>query len=363
MASITFVKGTTVTSVWLNETDALVHDIFSAATTDSEARTNLGVAIGSDVQAFDASLLSLAALATAADKFPYTTAADTYAEADLTTAGRALLDDATAAAQATTLGLGTGDSPQFTGIELGAASDTTLTRASAGDVDIEGNAIYRAGGTDVPVADGGTGASTFTDSGVLLGNAAGAIQVTTAGTADEVLTSNGAGVDPTFQTNAALIAIGTPVASTSGTSIDFTSIPSGTKKITISFDGVSTSGTSPLALQIGDSGGVEATGYVGGGVNLLTGNGNSISLATTHYMLVRAVVATGLHGGHVTLVLSNASTNKWAMIGTLLDSVNTVQFSNAGVKSLSAELDRVRITTAGGSDTFDAGEINIQYES
>jgi hypothetical protein len=53
----------------------------------------------------------------------------------------------------------TGSAPQFTTIELGHASDTTLARSGAGDVTIEGNAIYRAGGTDVPLADGGTGAS------------------------------------------------------------------------------------------------------------------------------------------------------------------------------------------------------------
>ncbi len=58
------------------------------------------------------------------------------------------------------LGLGTGDSPQLTGIEVGHATDTTVTRASAGDLAVEGNRIFRVGGTDVPVADGGTGAST-----------------------------------------------------------------------------------------------------------------------------------------------------------------------------------------------------------
>lgn len=58
------------------------------------------------------------------------------------------------------LALDTTDSPQFAGVNIGHASDTTVTRTSAGNIAVEGNAIYRAGGTDVPVADGGTGAST-----------------------------------------------------------------------------------------------------------------------------------------------------------------------------------------------------------
>jgi len=65
----------------------------------------------------------------------------------------------TAAAAATNLGLGTGDSPQFTAVNVGNASDTTITRPSAGDISVEGNIVYRAGGTDVPLTDGGTGAS------------------------------------------------------------------------------------------------------------------------------------------------------------------------------------------------------------
>src|SRR3990167_738532 len=59
----------------------------------------------------------------------------------------------------TSLGLGTGDSPQFTGLEVGNASDSTITRVSAGDLAVEGNTIYRAGGTDVAIADWGTGSS------------------------------------------------------------------------------------------------------------------------------------------------------------------------------------------------------------
>ena len=76
---------------------------------------------------------------------------------------------ASAATAATNLGLGTGDSPQFTAVNIGHASDTTITRTGAGDIAVEGNAVYRAGGTDVPVTDGGTGASTAANARTALG--------------------------------------------------------------------------------------------------------------------------------------------------------------------------------------------------
>ena len=71
----------------------------------STSRTNLGVAIGSDVQAYDAGLQSISGLTTAADKMIYTTASDTYAVTDITSFGRSLLDDADASAVLTTLGI------------------------------------------------------------------------------------------------------------------------------------------------------------------------------------------------------------------------------------------------------------------
>jgi hypothetical protein len=74
----------------------------------------------------------------------------------------------TAGGAATNLGLGTGDSPQFTAVNIG-STDTTVTRTGAGDIAVEGNGIYRAGGTDVPVADGGTGSSTASGARTNLG--------------------------------------------------------------------------------------------------------------------------------------------------------------------------------------------------
>jgi len=154
-----------------------------------------------------------------------------------------------------------------------------------------------------------------------------------------------------------MLVSGTAVASTSGTSIDFTGIPSWIKRISVIFNGVSTSGTSNYLVQIGSSS-VTTTGYISSGTTL-----SAVSLATstsTSGFLIKMDTASG----NLTGVLSvfNISTNTWVASGTMAAPAVTYSLLTNGSLALGAVLDRVRITTVNGTDTFDAGTINIQYE-
>jgi hypothetical protein len=147
--------------------------------------------------------------------------------------------------------------------------------------------------------------------------------------------------------------------STSGTSIDFTGIPSWAKRITVMFNEVSTSGVSLPIIQIGDSGGFETSGYTGGAVIIGTGAASS-SLTSGFLVYDNSASATNTLSGSA--VLSNIAGSSWAVIGMFGDGVNAHISAVAGTKSLSATLTQVRITTVNGTDTFDAGTINISYE-
>lgn len=265
-------------------------DLVSAAT----ARTNLALVVGTNVQAYDAELAALAGLTSAADKGIQWTGSGTAATYDLTTAGKALLDDANAAAQRATLGLGT------------AATGTTGTSA--------GNVVVLNGSAQLPAVDGS----------LLTGITASGITCTAA------------------------------TATTSGTAVNYTSIPSGTKRITVNFVGVSLSGSDALLVQIGDSGGLEASGYTANSHNFVTNysysTGYGFSLHNGGFVM----------SGSAVFTLVDSTTRTW-VTSSVMDNHNGYFSNQSGYKALTAELDRLTILPE-GANTFDAGMVNICYE-
>ena len=166
----------------------------------------------------------------------------------------------------TSIGVGTGDSPQFTAVNVGAATDTTLARSGAGDLTVEGNAIYRAGGTDVPVADGGTGASSLTDGGVLLGSGTGAITAMSVLSDSEMIVGDGSG-DPVAESGATLrtsIGVGTGdspqfTAVNIGAATDTTLARSGAGDLTIEGNAIYRAGGTDVAIADGGTGSSSTT--------------------------------------------------------------------------------------------------------
>jgi hypothetical protein len=159
-----------------------------------------------------------------------------------------------------------------------------------------------------------------------------------------------------------LLTQGTAVASTSGTSIDFTSIPSWAKRITVMFSGVSLSASAIPIIQIGTSGGIQATGYTAAaGVTVSTGTVAAVA-QTIGFPIAFAGGATFVFSGSAILSLLDSSTGIWVSSSTfgLSGGATGIQYGG-GTKTLSGTLDRVRITST-STDTFDAGSINIMYE-
>ena len=148
----------------------------------------------------------------------------------------------------------------------------------------------------------------------------------------------------------------TAVASTSGTSIDFTSIPSWAKRITVMFNGVSTNGTSPIIIQIG-SGSVTTSGYISSVSSI---NGGASATITAGFGIIAATAAADVRTGISTI--ATLGSNAWVHTSVMnLNSVAATGFA-AGSISIGGTLDRVRITTVNGTDAFDAGTINVMWE-
>ena len=155
------------------------------------------------------------------------------------------------------------------------------------------------------------------------------------------------------------IQLGTAVATTSGTSIDFTGIPAGVKRVTVMFKQVSTNGASNMQVQVG-SGSISASGYISStaAINLGTGQGGSTTGLLVANDLPAATNITGF------LVLSLFASNQWAASGSCSYSTSVgAMLMSAGLSpALSGQLDRLRLTTQGGTDAFDLGLVNISWE-
>ncbi len=159
--------------------------------------------------------------------------------------------------------------------------------------------------------------------------------------------------------NSGALVAGTSVASTSGTSIDFTSIPSWVKRITVILNGVSTNGTSNPQIQIG-AGSVDTTGY--NSFSSFQGTAVTISYSLTSGFSIGGQGAGNILYGNVVFTLIGSNTWIQSFSGGLNGSGTAYALSGGGSKALGGTLDRLRITTVNGTDTFDAGSINILYE-
>ena len=260
--------------------------------------------------------------------------------------------------------------PDFTG-QLGTQRDTgdiyIATGTSAGDWSLVDEnmslADFAAGFFTADALGRGKFASEFVDSGLLADDA-----VTTAKIDDDAVTT--AKIEDDAVTTAKILdanvtpaklsqpyTLATSVASTSGTSIDFTGIPSWAKRITVLFSEVSLSGISSVLVRMGTSGGIVSSNYLAtGGASSVSG---SAAITSTGGFPIYISDAAGVLSGSI--VISNITGTNW--IATHAGKISTAVFvTGGGSCSLGGVITQVRITTVNGTDTFDNGTINISYE-
>jgi hypothetical protein len=167
-------------------------------------------------------------------------------------------------------------------------------------------------------------------------------------------------LDGSNLTTTGVLNSGTAVATTSGTYKDF-SIPSGVKRVTVMFRSVSTNGSSNVIVRFGVSGGIVSTGYLGAG--MITSTGASAGNFTTGFPVNQGGQGAGwvIHG-NMMICLIDSATNSWSSSGAFGESDAARGLFMGASVALSGAATTVRVTTENGTDTFDAGLVNILYE-
>jgi hypothetical protein len=273
---------------------------------------------------------------------PFTVAGTLVSSGTVDITGAFRLDGTAGASGQALVSAGGSNTPTWSTLGTMAAQNSTTVAITGGTI---------TGITDLTVADGGTGASSITANSVILGNGTSALSgnLVAPSTSGNVLMSNG-----TTWTSVNKLTLDTAKASTSGTSIDFTGIPTYAKRITVMLNGVSTSGTSNLIFQVG-AGSFTTSGYTG--ASKQTNNASGVN-STTGFSVTEAMIAANTY--QVYVLITNITDNTWVSSGQAAYGVLTS--TGNGSVALGGTLDRVRITTVNGTDTFDAGSINIMYE-
>jgi hypothetical protein len=224
-------------------------------------------------------------------------------------------------------------------IELGASTDTTLTRSAAGVMAVEGNVVPSPSSQaqyDMLVR----GASSW--SRLAIGTA-GQLLVVRSGT-------------PTWSNASTFDTVKT--ATDTPTAVSFTSIPSWVREIDVLFDSLSLSGSDDILVQLGTSGGMETSSYVSSGAYTGTSSNADAQAYTAGFGVWNGLDGAGGAASGI-MTIKNITGNVWVASYSMCGNSGAV-YTGSGIKTLAGTLDRLQVNQS-GSNTFDGGTINICY--